>query len=286
MIKSPPNFNVLGSKPAVFHYTDCFGLHGILSSKSIWCSKIQYLNDSEELTNGLKTLTDVCRLSFGDYPELTNMRESIERLSHINIFISSFCEDGDLLSQWRGYSGESGFSVGFSFERLDRLARQQGFGLVKCTYSQEAKNLAARDFIDDFIKKYPKREGEDSNDYSFRLASMFVPVAASFKHHSFSAEREWRLISDPKSVLDVRTKVRPTASLLIPYYEFNLSDGNFAQKSSGELDHTSEDIGIAGVIVGPSNAPRLQMDATSTLFSANKIDYGSIRFSETPYRTV
>jgi hypothetical protein len=40
-------------------------------------------------------------------------------------FIVSFCEDGDLLSQWRAYGGTSGFSLAFS-----RLCQHDNVKLV------------------------------------------------------------------------------------------------------------------------------------------------------------
>ena len=39
------------------------------------------------------------------------MKKAIEDrgfYKNIPVFVSSFCEDGDLLSQWRGYSGIEG----------------------------------------------------------------------------------------------------------------------------------------------------------------------------------
>jgi hypothetical protein len=35
------------------------------------------------------------------------LRGSLSGLGDINIFVACFCEDGDLLSQWRGYSESS-----------------------------------------------------------------------------------------------------------------------------------------------------------------------------------
>jgi hypothetical protein len=34
--------------PILYHYTSQDGLLGILDSKSIWASKVQYLNDEQE----------------------------------------------------------------------------------------------------------------------------------------------------------------------------------------------------------------------------------------------
>ncbi|NLP04239.1 MAG: hypothetical protein GX089_17225, partial [Fibrobacter sp.] len=38
----------------IFHYTDLHGLLGIIESGGFWLSEAKYLNDSEELVNGVK----------------------------------------------------------------------------------------------------------------------------------------------------------------------------------------------------------------------------------------
>jgi len=40
-----------------------------------------------------------------DKPAGVKLQESLRGLEDINICASCFCEDGDLLSQWRGYAG-------------------------------------------------------------------------------------------------------------------------------------------------------------------------------------
>ena len=40
----------------LYHYTNMHGLVGIVKSKSIWCTKIQYLNDASEYEHGFSFL--------------------------------------------------------------------------------------------------------------------------------------------------------------------------------------------------------------------------------------
>jgi hypothetical protein len=66
------------------------------------------------------------------------LAEHLVRLFHTPLhsfgqpFIVSFCEDGDLLSQWRAYGGMSGFSLAFSplDDAASRISRLSIMGLI------------------------------------------------------------------------------------------------------------------------------------------------------------
>lgn len=45
----------LSQAPAdLWHYTDAFGLQGILQGQRLWATNIRFLNDSQEVWHGLK----------------------------------------------------------------------------------------------------------------------------------------------------------------------------------------------------------------------------------------
>src|SRR5688572_23218238 len=114
----------------LFHYTTLGGGYGILSSDAIWMTKIRYLNDTSELEIGISTfkllLEELLRA-----PGATDERALIEAVhgglgsvAASNICVASFCEHGDLLSQWRWYGeGGRGLSLGVSSRVLRSLAR-------------------------------------------------------------------------------------------------------------------------------------------------------------------
>lgn len=45
----------------LFHYTDTHGLMGIINSRALWATDINFLNDSDEFHAGVKTLTAFCQ---------------------------------------------------------------------------------------------------------------------------------------------------------------------------------------------------------------------------------
>lgn len=107
----------------LYHYTSADGLYGIVTQKEIWATFLHYLNDSAEFQYGL-SLTR--QLIFEQAKEsekplneiLAQVRDSLARLGRINIAVFSLTEKGDLLSQWRGYCPNGGYSLGFAIASL------------------------------------------------------------------------------------------------------------------------------------------------------------------------
>src|SRR5258706_2326348 len=129
------------AKPDLFHYTDASGLLGILRSCSLWTTHCQSLNDSSEMHYAIKQACDLLDCLVKKGPEekgrfLLGARDLLDKAFEgegLAPYIVSFCDLGNLLSQWREYGDRgSGFSIGFDFKRLSAL-----FGIskpVKITY--------------------------------------------------------------------------------------------------------------------------------------------------------
>lgn len=73
----------------LYHYTTFFGVAGIATAKSIWCSQIQYMNDIGELRHGLGILRDVCSRDFGNHVVASQIAERSELYKDVNVFVSS-----------------------------------------------------------------------------------------------------------------------------------------------------------------------------------------------------
>jgi hypothetical protein len=111
------------------HYTSVEGLKGILDSGQIWATHTGYLNDSQEIFYGRDLALEEIR-SVTDRAVMSNaMLHRVEKavpegIPGAELYVACFCEQGDLLSQWRGYGGRgSGYSIrlrpkGMVFARL------------------------------------------------------------------------------------------------------------------------------------------------------------------------
>jgi hypothetical protein len=253
----------------LYHYTSQRGLVGIVQDKAIWASKIQYLNDCQEFKLALSIAKRQleARRSSESGRELTDKLDSmlyeLDRIESINVCVASFSEEADLLSQWRGYAGDSGgFSIGFDSQKL-ATAQPYRFRLLKCCYSDDEHERLVDDLLEATISfamvKQKDIQSVPSNDLAFLhpllgFENNMFTIAAVIKHSSFSEEREWRLVSKPVIASDLQ--FRPRHSMLVPY-------------CSCPISVSKSELGIQEVLVGPCLNREQAVDAvTMLLYSA------------------
>jgi hypothetical protein len=126
----PPRFSeYLETAPpeTLYHYTSQTGLLNIIETAELWATKVQYMNDATEFYRALNMarsiLDDMIGQTLIETPVTAHaqLKRSLAGLEGINIFAACFCEDGDLLSQWRGYSESGGgASIGFGSAKLTK----------------------------------------------------------------------------------------------------------------------------------------------------------------------
>jgi hypothetical protein len=64
------------------------------------------------------------------------------------LFSASFRANGNLLSQWRGYSNHGkGISLGFNPRAIKALADEQDFSLGRCLYNVNEEQALANDIV-------------------------------------------------------------------------------------------------------------------------------------------
>lgn len=217
----------------LYHYTSQAGLQGIVNSGVIWATNILYLNDSKELLNaidvarwGLNHVFEHYTLSKKETEFLHQIDDRFHKLEKYkitksNVFVCSFSESPDELSQWRGYCPDgNGYSIGFDFNSglLDRV-KGMGYKLEKCVY---AKDALEKDPLNDevyrenevtlllksFLEKF--REGPyQGNNFDGQIKNLldafdeeFLQLAVKVKHPAFKDEEEWRLFFVSKKLND------------------------------------------------------------------------------------
>lgn len=116
----------------------------------LWASEVHYLNDAEELRCFANRINAHIsrRLEAEDPhgPILRQFREWLTgRMSHgPMLFTASFTENGNLLSQWRGYCPPGkGVSIAFEPAALAAAARQASFMMGRCIYDHERQMAGA-----------------------------------------------------------------------------------------------------------------------------------------------
>jgi len=206
------------------------------------------------------------------------LRRSLDQVSEITVYVASFSENGDQLSQWRGYShGISGYSIGITPHDLLN-ASANGLTLAKCIYGEKGQTELIETIIDNLFafattlwEQKPKEQDRVYRESYKLFASLLSTAAPLIKDSSFSEEAEWRLFSQPTMFDPTQLKFRPGRSMPIPYCEFPLSNLKEALK-------------FKEVIIGPTPHPQLAQQAVEALFLNQRVNCNCIRNSVIPYR--
>ena len=159
---------------------------------------------------------------------LTRWDRCLDSFKDANTCVFSLSEQGDLLSQWRGYSSSlGGYSIGFKKDLLASSLLTLGFSLEKCVYDREKQEEMIHSLIDNLCKKYKntKEENEDKINHPSLSTNEFFSnvynISPILKNPSFSEEREWRIISR-NGVNFNRLSFRVGKSMLTPFLKIAL----------------------------------------------------------------
>jgi hypothetical protein len=228
----------------LFHYTTAAGLLGILSSSAIWATDFRFLNDAQEAIYARELFIEALRST--DNPALQaghplhDAAESFGRefayykelvAEELNspdfpVYVTCFCESGDLLSQWRAYGSDHGYAIEVDVDAL-KMAVQQLPGeppemspsLMQVRYGRDAAtnvvSTAMRHVSEDTNLGHP---GVHAHYMALRLTTMLAGV----KHHGFQEEREWRVVAAFEYEVSELVRFRSTPMAIVPYIEIPL----------------------------------------------------------------
>jgi hypothetical protein len=265
----------------LYHYTTAEGLQGIIKDKSIWASDYRFLSDAAEFNYGLKIFQDIFIQFATELP--SDVVEVIKDLEKDNfatpdfpfsVLIASFCECGDLLSQWRGYNGAIGYAIGFNADWLEQRAKEQDFDLISACYKPEKQQQTIVGAFD--LLKESLRQGENPSWKTVKKwwPQMLVSMAR-LKREDFKEEREWRLVRVTSGWKDICT--RTARSGLVPYLPVKLN-----AKAMNHLSPEARNIGIERIIVGPALLDQ-QKTAVDALLASRHMRGPEIEKSRIPY---
>jgi DUF2971 family protein len=182
---------------------------GILRSKTLWATRIQYLSDASEFKYTLGLLVEAIQRRQRDVMEtkselfdsnfrsglvsiLDGMTGMFERLFRSPYHVACFSEDGDSLDQWRAYCHSGpGFSIGFDSKQLMASFGNQSCFIAPCVYEPSKQRKLVEELLgtflmDPFTRKFTDAELRTQVE-DFLYDSIFL--ASVFKNPSIQ-ERE------------------------------------------------------------------------------------------------
>jgi len=282
------NFNnhhefLFQDKPKLlWHYTSLSALNGIISSEnnlSFWVTEINYLNDKSEYTHGLSIINQTYnrfKYENKNNPSAKGFLDRIEPFfifhngdtnfsldQETGVFVLSFTESKDLLSQWRAYTPQChGVSIGIDPSFQSKL---QGKSILyPVIYSEKFQIEYAEHLFSNTFARFAK--GEDiSSPYNVDLMSNFfakIKAACSLmKSESFSEEFEWRYIIYGENI-----KLREFEYYLIPYINLDIENKNLKE-----------------IIIGPNPHNELCKKSLELLLKKSNIP-AAVTYSRIPFR--
>jgi len=200
-----------GRPNLIYHYTTITGIIGIVQSGGVWATDIRFLNDSTELQYARDILLSRIKEEIAAQAISTLHKTFWERAIEVfkpgpsdYRFITCFCEDGDLLSQWRGYAGGTGgFSIGFDSRIVNGLsAKNPTIFLRRVIYEPRIQTEIFNQIIFEvnacITQNISGKTAEEQNNVIAHIGHIFGTLTDellyTFKHPSFYEEKEWRLV--------------------------------------------------------------------------------------------
>jgi Protein of unknown function (DUF2971) len=254
---------------SLWHYTDASGLQGILSTQQLWATRVDFLNDALEFWYGVDLFVKalVAYNASGCKPPTRRFVDGLRDPDRFVIpsflmrtasaFVTCFCADGDLLSQWRAYAGRDnvgGYALGFEPPGDIHAWPQAAAGshelalrrvLYDCT-EQKGECLALVDQLVAFLDTDPT-DLEIQKSFSDSLIDGLIEIATWCKHPAFREENEWRITyirSDDASPLPLDH--RSSSGLVVPFVRLEVP------RAVGAYDKS---LPIAEIKCGPSPDP-------------------------------
>jgi len=237
----------------LYHYCSTETFVAIVANRSIRLSSLRLSNDTLEgqLVRGV--ITDLANEERLGPETLMRLEKSFGALDKVFDGLG-FClsEEGDLLSQWRGYADDAnGLSIGFGNEYLRKLAsiREAGapwFALQQVQYEPTIHRAKVKPLFDEIramvadgafrtrstLKAMldPRTDEEfaadleaaNRKDQQLHVRMLqALPMLFELKSHAFREEREWRLVGI-RTPVDEKAEFRGARNRIVPFRSYEL----------------------------------------------------------------
>jgi hypothetical protein len=215
----------------LFHYTNVYAVQSILLNQKLFLTDIRFLNDSQELHDGIDRLSNALKAPRpGLFVNHDHLNEAVEYLRSAfgdtvsygidlePVFVFSLGRVGNLLSQWRAYGN-------YAIEFDEKLLREIVPALNPCVYNSKEKVDNAINSVSKALTEISQEMGR--NDGCIGNASLdslgdLIALAATFKDEGFSEEQEVRIITRAGEG-DDSIVYTPKENKLIPRMEIPIS---------------------------------------------------------------
>lgn len=241
----------------LYHYTDFVALDGILCHKELRLNNVLNMNDAEEMQLFMRGIfTSVRRRleSEGEHEKAAKLQALYDDLRQkrfeYSAYAACFSRFRDDAAQWERYANRGrGVCLGM---RRDVLERMTGgaMAIQEVFYQDHMESHPLVERIHDLVLA--------SDEITERNQSLRAQVreawrdSASFKHPSFSSEKEIRLVVMPFHAedFDMRPRYHVAKDRIKKYYPLDLAT------MCARAHATIEDL-VSEIVVGPQSSQSL-----------------------------
>lgn len=276
----------------IHHYTTTEGLMGIIESDEFWATDLNYMNDTSELSYARHLIANVLEdlradVVAGPVQILYERAARILEPSYRMYYGVCFCEESDLLSQWRAYGARGGgFAVGLQADEIG-LRSDVPLCVRKVIYDPDQQRRLVEATLtrtgELLLRLAPEPEPANAEQVVPIIAHFLDDHLAEFtfifKNPAFREEKEWRVILPilPYEVNDAwrHARFRNSGGMLVPFV--SLKVGPAVGPNAGRLP-------LARIVLGPTVDPKLTKDAVDGLLRKYEFNRVEILSSAIPLR--
>lgn len=267
----------------IYHYCNVDAFKAIIQNKTLWLSSVYNLNDYKEIhwikEKVSKKINEYTNKN--NYDKFNNFNKLYEE-QQPTVYIASFSQGDDLLSQWRAYANDGyGVAIGFNANYFkDNNLIKTSKVLYDEKKQEEEIDRILKPLLD--LDKKTNFESREFEDFCEKIINEINNLSARSKNELFMEEQEVRLIHNPIITQDNLTKkfifknhlspmmFRATCGNLIPYFELKFDNFN------------DDNEPIIEIIKGPKNK---FINQEIKIFLANNGFYNvNIKSSKSSYR--
>ncbi|GMG79557.1 DUF2971 domain-containing protein [Bacillus safensis] len=265
----------------IFHYTNIYGLQGILSDEKFWVSHSDFLNDKTEKIYTLDLCTELFRnickekkLKDEEKDKYIKSYKDIMNMYFVNykqeLYTLSFSTNPDSNLLWANYSQNDGYCISFNlFEILGKIINQK-IVASNVIYDKETQKNTLKGIISnifEIIKRNPRGNINKKDAAELKIIGEILTwCSIFFKDVVFSQEQEFRI-----SFFGGKNnyKCRISNGVFIPYIEWGIDKA-----------------WVSGVTIGPKNSMDINIEGLRKFLDLNSYNLSDekIRKSKIPYR--
>jgi hypothetical protein len=244
-------------REAFFHYTDVDAFLSIISSRCMWATNLAFMNDPRELTYGATLVEEAleqaiagCASDANRCEWLAAFKETTQDQIGRNAWYSvSFCEEGDLLSQWRAY-GAGGGGLALAWKTLSNRPDSRypdGPILIGIQYKRDTQLKILERIISIHLTYLAAFHDIFADEAQSRLAhateslAMFLWISLfSFKDAAFESESEYRWVYptfDGRMPGGKPLRFRQFGGVVKPFFEADFSQADLQEVVYGPTAH-------------------------------------------------